>query len=108
IDKNSWVYNPQVKPYHQSLQTAQTMLEKLQSSNNTALVLELTTTPAYTDEAQKIIEAWQSIGVETKLKIVSFPDPNDYQVLLIGQQIPDDPDQYALWHSTQSTNITHY
>ena len=37
-----------------------------------------------------------------------MPDLSNYQVLLVGQQIPVDPDQYTFWHSTQQTNFTHY
>lgn len=109
ISRFSWAYNPQVKPYIQSLDTAKATFTKLQKANSQfALSLTLTTTPAYVDMAERIIEAWNQIGVQAQLKIVPFPDTNDYQVLLIGQQIPDDPDQYPLWHSTQSTNISHY
>lgn len=109
ISKNSWAYNPQVKPYNFNLKTAQDMFDKQVEANpNFSLSIELTTTPAYTEAAQQIIDNWQQIGVDTTIKIVSFPDTNDYQALLIGQQIPQDPDQYALWHSTQSSNITHY
>jgi peptide/nickel transport system substrate-binding protein len=82
--------------------------KQVESNPNFTLAIELTTTPAYTDYAQSIIENWRQIGVDATLKIVSFPDTNEYQALLIGQQIPQDPDQYALWHSTQSTNITRY
>ncbi|MCG2691827.1 hypothetical protein L6272_03300, partial [Microgenomates group bacterium] len=42
-----------------------------------------------------------------KVKIVNSIDP-DFQALLVAQEIPLDPDQHALWHSTQDTNITHY
>jgi len=109
IPKESWVYNPQVKPYYYNLETAKGLMEKMKSSNNQlALEFTLTTTPAYVETAQKIIDSWLQLGVTTQLKVVAFPDTNDYQILLIGQQVPNDPDQYALWHSTQSTNITHY
>ena len=33
----------------------------------------------------------------------------NFQALLITQKIPSDPDQYSLWHSTQSeTNISKF
>lgn len=109
IDRKSWAYNSQVKPYDYSLDTAKNMLAKLKQTNaNLQLSLEVTTTPAYASAAQLIIDSWQQLGVVAKLKIVAFPDPSNYQILLIGQQIPDDPDQYLLWHSTQPTNITKY
>lgn len=109
IAKTSWAYNPQVKPYLYNLETARSMLEKIKTANpNFQLNLELTTTPAYASIAQTISQSWTDLGIPTTLKVVAFPDTNDYQVLLIGQQTPKDPDQYSLWHSTQSSNITHY
>lgn len=109
ISKNSWAYNPQVKPYNYNLDTARSLLSKLKEANpQYQPEFTITTTPAYSDFAQTIKNSWEQIGIKTNLKIVPFPDTNDYEILLIGQQIPDDPDQYALWHSTQSTNISHY
>ena len=29
----------------------------------------------------------------------------EFDVLIASQEIPSDPDQYHLWHSTQATNI---
>jgi peptide/nickel transport system substrate-binding protein len=109
INASSWAYNPQVKPYTQNLDTAKSMYEKLKTANpQIDLSFILTTTPTYVDTAGQIIDAWKQIGVNAQLQIVAFPDTNEYQILLIGQQIPEDPDQYPLWHSTQSTNISHY
>jgi peptide/nickel transport system substrate-binding protein len=109
ISRQSWAYNPQVKPYIQNIDTAKASLDKIKSANpEMNLELTLTTTPAYVEDAQKIIEAWKQLDITVQLQIVPMPDTNDYQVLLIGQQIPDDPDQYLLWHSTQATNISKY
>ncbi len=109
ISRRSWAYNPVVKPYDYNLETAKSMVQKLKETNsNFTLDLELTTTPTYAGIGQIIVDSWQSLGFNVKLTIVPYPDTNDYQILLIGQQIPDDPDQYALWHSTQRTNITKY
>jgi len=109
VHKNSWAYNPQVKPYDYNLDTAKQMMLKLKASNaNLNLSFEITTTPTYAQLAETFKQSWSQLGIQTQIKIVPFPDPKDYQILLIGQEIPDDPDQYCLWHSTQATNITHY
>lgn len=109
ISRHSWAYNPQVKPYTQNMPAAKASMDKLKKANPKMNVqLTITTTPAYVEMAQRIIDAWMELGIQTQLKIVPYPDTNDYQVLLIGQQIPDDPDQYQLWHSTQTSNISHY
>jgi peptide/nickel transport system substrate-binding protein len=109
ISKYSWAYNPQVKPYLFNMETAKTTKDRLIAANpNLALEFTITTTPAYVEIAQQIIDSWLQLGITTKLKIVQFPDTNEYEVLLIGQQVPDDPDQYPLWHSTQATNISRY
>lgn len=109
INNHSWAYNPQVKPYEYNLEAAKALFAKQKSTNaDFNLSLNVTTTPTYADIAEAIAATWQSIGIPTKINIVPYPDTNDYQVLLIGQEIPSDPDQYALWHSTQTSNITHY
>jgi len=46
--------------------------------------------------------------LKSPLKISNFPDLSNYQLLLIGQESSIDPDQYFMWHSSQSTNFTHY
>ena len=46
--------------------------------------------------------------MKTKIKVENSV-PTDYQALLVAQEIPPDPDQYPMWHSTQKeTNITGY
>ena len=104
----SFAYNPQIKPYDFSPSQASELMEGEFDSNEPLPTIEITTTAAYEDLADIIVAAWNELGFNTKLKIVNFPDTNDFEVLLIGQRIPADPDQYNLWHSTQATNFTHY
>ena len=48
------------------------------------------------------------MGFDTKLRIETGI-PQNFQALLITQSIPTDPDQYFLWHATQTkTNLTKY
>jgi peptide/nickel transport system substrate-binding protein len=46
--------------------------------------------------------------IQVNVRVTNFPDTSNFQALLIGQEIPPDPDQYQLWHSEQSTNFTKY
>lgn len=106
INPQSWAYNPLVKPYSTDVQQAKELLES--TFKDTELpTLTLTTFLPYLDRAEEIARAWSELGVKTEVKVSTFT-PSEFQVLLIGQQSPTDPDQYTLWHSTQETNITRY
>ena len=106
INPFSWAFNPQVKPYGFDPVLAKELLDK--NSTDAALKITITTTGAFIEQADAIAAGWRGLGMEVDVKVVNFPDTNNYQVLLIGQYIPKDPDQYAYWHSTQGTNFTHY
>ncbi len=104
----SWAFNPQVKRYEYNLETAKSLIEEeKEGRDNFNPQIELTTTLAHIEAAEQIKAEWQNLGIKTNVKIVSFL-PENFQVLLIAQEIPPDPDQYGLWHSTQATNITSY
>lgn len=105
IDPNSWAYNPDSKTYDFDLAKAQELLVGTSSAR-----LTLTTLSVYENLGKKIVKSWQSLGLAASLEVVnSVPrTQGSFQILLIGQKVPDDPDQYSLWHSTQRTNITGY
>lgn len=70
-------------------------------------VFEITTTDDYLKVAEKVAKAWTEIGIKTKIKVVSEL-PGTFQILIYPIKLPEDPDQYTLWHSTQINNITKY
>lgn len=108
ISENSWAYNPQVKPYSYDPAKAKTMIAALTADERKLLTITLTTSPLLLPQAELIQKDWQAVGIQTNLQIVSNV-PANYQVLLAIFDIPNDPDQYTMWHSTQTqTNITHY
>lgn len=95
------------------------------------LALELTTTNLFVQEAEQIKKSWESFGqkvyddckkaskikdkatcentkITVAVRVNNFPDTSNFQVLLTGQKTGSDPDQYALWHSSQPTNFTGY
>ncbi len=129
INPNSWAYFEGGKSYKKVMNRAvERMLEGLPPQ---PLDLTLTTTSLFADQAEKMKQEWEELGdltfeqcqqdedIENKdlcnnaltsihLKITNFPDTNNFQLLLVGQEIPNDPDQYFLWHSEQATNFTNY
>lgn len=108
IPDTSWAHNGTVKEYKFNLDLANTLLEKSDiPASEVSLIIS--TFPDHLDLAQEIAASWTSnLGVETSVKVTQTL-PREYDVFLGIQEIPQDPDQYALWHSTQDqTNITHY
>ncbi|HEX9817955.1 MAG TPA: ABC transporter substrate-binding protein [Patescibacteria group bacterium] len=129
IDPQSWAYLASTKSYDRDLDRAVELL--IADIPAQPLDLTLTTTETFADTAEKIKHEWEELGqraqaacqnssavtdkeqcafvnIKVTLKISNFPDTNNFQLLLIGQESPIDPDQYFLWHSEQPTNFTHY
>jgi peptide/nickel transport system substrate-binding protein len=109
ISVDSWAYNSQVKPYNYDKEKAKTIIDDYkESAKLDELSINLTTSALLLPQAEKISRDWQEIGVKVNLQVTSNI-PTDYQALLAIFDAPDDPDQYTIWHSTQSaTNITKY
>ena len=109
ISIDSWAYNPQVKPYDYDALKAKGMVDDYKKNAKVdQVVINLTSPPVLLTQAESIVKNWQAAGLTVNLQVMSNI-PSDYQVLLAVFDVPDDPDQYSIWHSTQTaTNITHY
>ena len=108
LPPTSWAYNPQVKTYGYDKLRAKELIENLDEEQIKDLEIKLVTTPILLPTAERIAKYWEAIGVKTVLQ-VSSGIPADYQALLAVFEIPKDPDQYSIWHSTQTaTNISNY
>lgn len=129
INPKSWAYLPALKSYDKDIERG---IERiLDEPPQEKLEFNLTTTSTYQAEAEIIIFEWEELGklafescqttstitdksvcenmeIETNLKITNFPDTSNFEMLLIGQESPSDPDQYQLWHSGESTNFSGY
>ncbi|MBI3342808.1 ABC transporter substrate-binding protein [Candidatus Gottesmanbacteria bacterium] len=106
IAQTSWAYTDTVKKYTYDPLQAKKLLANTKIASQSAS-LTITTFSQFVDVAQKIASSWTSLGVPTTVQVVGATGP--FQVLLSAQTIPPDPDQYPLWHSTQSsTNLTGY
>lgn len=129
IPQDSWAYLKGLKTYDQNFDTAVArLLEELPGS---PMEIELVTTTSYYSIANDIKNNWEELGekavqacldskeitdkkpceylrLKVKIQIQNFPDTNNFQTLLLGQEVSLDPDQYALWHSGLATNFTSY
>ena len=131
ISPLSWAYFDGVKKYNKNeTKAVDNLLEELPHE---PMEFELTTTTLFVSEAEKIKKDLETTGkkaalecrqskkvkdedkglcdnlkIKIKIYINNFPDKQNFQLLLIGQESPPDPDQYALWHSDEPTNFTNY
>lgn len=108
---NSWAYNSDSKKYLSNPEEAEAALERAKSNlpdDKLHSELILTTTPNLEETGKIIAAAWKDLGFDAKLRVESGI-PQNFQALLITQSIPADPDQYFLWHVTQTkTNLAKY
>lgn len=106
-----WAYNSDSKKYLSNPEEAEAALERAKSQFSGDQIhgeLILTTTPNLEDVGKTLVKAWKELGFNAKLRVESGI-PQNFQALLITQSIPVDPDQYFLWHATQTkTNLTKY
>lgn len=109
ISIESWAYNPQVKPYNFDFEKAKSIVDEYKKQSQTTEVpIILSTTPSLLSQAESISKDWSEIGLKVSVQ-VSPNIPTEYQAFLAIFDTPGDPDQYTVWHSTQtSTNITKY
>lgn len=69
--------------------------------------IKISTTKEFINIAKKVQKSWVLLGIPTYLDIVDDV-PTDFQVFIYEFKVPQDPDQYTLWHSNQKNNIIHY
>lgn len=70
-------------------------------------ILKLSTTKEYEDLAHTIQASWKAVGIKSEIEIVN-KIPDTFQIFLYPFTMKSDPDQYALWHSSQASNISRY
>lgn len=105
---NLWISNMGLSNYYQDIDHAKLLLNDSESfKSNKKLKFELKTIPKYIDIAKKLQTEWKKIGITIDIKKVDTL-PTDFQMFLGDFRVPKDPDQYILWHSEQSNNISGY
>lgn len=104
IPPASWAYNNETKIFLGNPEQAKKYLAKVKNGKDSTITL--TATSFLKEAGERVIEGWSKAGVKVVLRVESGI-PQNFQALLITQNIPQDPDQYSLWHSTQvHTNVS--
>jgi peptide/nickel transport system substrate-binding protein len=107
LSKLSWAYSDKIKKYSFDMAAAKKLFSVTREGSSSAH-LTISTFAPYLSDAQTIASSWTTLGIPTDVRVENSV-PDNYQVLLSAQDVPPDPDQYPLWHSTQgATNITKY
>lgn len=102
----SWAFNQNVRDFLNDTKGAKDSLNKVEKGKDETITL--TTTTILESVGERIVYEWNQNGIKAVLRVESGV-PQNFQALLITQDIPIDPDQYSLWHSTQdATNISKY
>lgn len=91
------------------LEHAKLLLDKAKKEGEIVkqIFLTIDTEPKYKKVAERVSDIWKSFNIEVNIKTVDKV-PQNFQVFLGEFNLPQDVDQYALWHSDQPSNITHY
>jgi len=129
ISSDSWAYLEGVKSYDKDIdRSLERILEELPREK---ISFNLVTTTLFTKQAEEFKTQWEEMGmlaqnkclgdkeiktkelcenlkIEVQLRINNFPDTSDFDLLLVGQTSPSDPDQYEFWHSDQLGNFSKY
>jgi peptide/nickel transport system substrate-binding protein len=104
ISPNSWAYNPQVKEYAHDIERAKELI----GEPDEQIEIKLVSSPVLLPIAEQIAKDWEKVGVRVLVQVSSVI-PTDYQAYLAIFDVPEDPDQYSFWHSTQeATNISRF
>lgn len=103
-----WASFEGLETYQKDLAHAKELLEDSSVATKSAsLTLTIKTLKAYEKTALEIKKSWSVLGIKTNIEI-SEALPSTFQVFLGEFNVPQDPDQYSLWHSIQPNNITRY
>lgn len=102
-----WAYTDRYV-FKQDFENAKLLLSSATTASKSAsLSLHIKFLAKYKDTAAVLGKTWKKIGIQTTVELVdSIPD--SFQIFLGDFIVPRDPDQYLLWHSNQSTNISSY
>ena len=101
----SWAYSP-LNEHTQDSAHAAVLLDAAGGAKNLP-TFTINTLSKYEGVAKKLQKSWAKIGIKTKIVVVETI-PDKFEMFLGDFIVSADPDQYSLWHSFQSNNITNF
>lgn len=110
IPPTSWAYNSDLKTNTYDIETA-TKIVKNEAESTESAQLNLLTSYDYYDAADNIAGEIKKTGLKVDINMISYEHPDNFDLLLVFWKVPQDPDQYYFWHSTQTQkggNIGNY
>jgi peptide/nickel transport system substrate-binding protein len=108
MPKNSWAKGNLAKIYAQNGSLAKSLINKSYPASASAKPkLVLTTNRDLESVANKVAASWSEVGIATQVEVTDV-SPVNFDAYLTYLDLPADPDQYAIWHSTQNGNISGY
>lgn len=113
-------YNPNVKKYDYNLEKAKELLKEagwsdvdgdgiLEKSGKKFKITILTNqgNSSRSRIAEIVQQSWEKIGVKVEIRILEWAtfiseyiDKRNFQVVILGWSIPQEPDLYDVWHSS--------
>ncbi len=107
----SWAYNPLLKANAYDIETA-TKITKKEIEATESAQLNLLTSYDYYDVADNIASEIKKTGLNIDINMITYDQPDNFDLLLVFWNLPNNPDQYYFWHSTQTgfnkSNISNY
>lgn len=123
VPKTSWAYAPDIAQYPRSVERAVSLLadagwhdddgDGAREKDDVALRFTIASSeePARAGAARQIVEDLAMVGIRADLRTYPFPElvadvirPRAFDALLIGITSTPDPDPYAFFHSSQTTD----
>jgi ABC-type transport system substrate-binding protein len=105
LPPTSWGYNPQLKKYPFNFELSQKLIAKELASGSAKI--KVAAPISLRPVAEKLKADWEKLGLEIITETADHL-PENYEVFLTTLNIPEDPDQYQLWHSTSPLNLSGY
>jgi len=108
LSPESWAYSSNLKKYEFDFSKAQELLGQIfEEGIPEGTELRLSTFPTFFSLAEEIANDWKNLGFKVDIETVDIV-PTDFQIFLVVEDVPPDPDQYFLWHSTQAGNLSRF